>query len=120
MGVPSASSCARVIILVRIAPMLAVDLAQQFHQLALLALAPASPFGRRVSMKSSKLVSWRSPYCRRNSLKRGTPRSRSRIRSSAGTSICLVGLLQPVHLAGSAGTADGFAAPARRAAGGPC
>ena len=43
-------------------------------------------------MKSSKLVSVVRPYCRRNSLKRGTPCSRSRMRSSAGTSICFVGL----------------------------
>ncbi len=50
----------------------------------LLARARARPSGSRRSTKSSKLVSCWSPYCRRNSLKRGTPRSRSRMRSSAG------------------------------------
>ena len=69
-------------------------------------------------MKSSKLVSWRSPYCRRNSLKRGTPRSRSRMRSSAATSILPSGcrgaaieVLQELRMIA--------AASAGRAAGGP-
>ena len=41
-------------------------------------------------MKSSKLVSCRRPYCRRSSLNRGMPRSRSRMMSRAATSICCV------------------------------
>ena len=70
-------------------------------------------------MKSSKLVSCRSPYCRRNSLKRGTPRSRSRMMSSAATSTLPVALGSR-GTRGSAGIADGCAARACRRAGGPC
>ena len=43
-------------------------------------------------MKSSKPASCFRPYWRRNSLKRGTPRSRSRMMSSAATSMVRVGV----------------------------
>ena len=103
----------------RVAPVLAVDLAQRLDDALLLARRSGEPAGRRWSMKSSKLVSWRRPYWRRNSLKRGTPCSRSRMMSSAATSILLVGRLQPRHRQVLQELRSVLQRQQRRAAGGP-
>ena len=61
----------------------AVDLAQIALTTFLLCRAQRSRLGSRWSTKSSKLVRVFRPICRRNSLNRGMPRSRSRMMSSA-------------------------------------
>ena len=104
----------------RIADMRAVDFAQ-LGCIGFLLLAGLRTGRRRdLSMKSSKLVSWRRPYWRRNSLKRGTPCSRSRIISSAAISICCVGLSSRGSLMFCMKLRDDCAASAVPAAAGPC